>query len=99
MGERLTDEQLDMACLAPDDDADPYPASLVRCLAHELRERRSAVVMVTGEGDGTIRRVYLTSDEVEALRDLRSRVSHIHPWSPLHSAALKVLERLLEGAK
>jgi protein subunit release factor A len=41
----------------------------------------------------------LTSDEVEALRDLRSRVGHIHPWSPLHSAALNVLERLLEGAK
>ena len=41
MTARLTDEDLDMACLAPDDDADPWPASLVRRLAHELRERRA----------------------------------------------------------
>lgn len=42
MARRLTDEQLGLACMALDDDTDPYPASLVRRLALELRERRAA---------------------------------------------------------
>lgn len=88
---RLTDEELNMACLAPDDDADPYPASLVRRLAHELRERRAQD---------------LTRIEQSALRFARSVIeAHLHTDSvPAYAEssqdALAVLDRLLnQGAK
>jgi hypothetical protein len=85
---RLTDDQLNLACLAPDDDADPYPASIVLHLATELRERRAQD---------------LTTEEIQALRwahswlELDGHAPRSLTNQQVYARALAVLGKLTGG--